>query len=176
MDTHQSLPFLRETLLFLTLVGVLIPLLQRLRVNQVLGFLVVGIALGPHGLALWVTDWPWLAYFSFPRAQGVQALAELGVIFLMFLIGLELSVPRMWAMRRWVFAAGSAQVLLSALAIGALAWAFGNRAPVAVLLGLVLSLSSTRRCGGQSGLADPGPGHSRQPASAPMVHPLELAA
>lgn len=143
MDTHQSLPFLRETLLFLTLVGVLIPLLQRFRVNQVLGFLVVGIALGPHGLALWVDAWPWLAYFSFPRAQGVQALAELGVIFLMFLIGLELSVARMWAMRRWVFAAGSAQVLLSALVIGALAWAFGNRAPVAVLLGLVLSLSST---------------------------------
>lgn len=143
MDHANALPFLRETLLFLTLAGLLIPLLQRLRINQVLGFLTVGIVLGPNGIGQWVSRWPWLADFTFPEVQGVQSFAELGVVFLMFLIGLELSPERLWAMRRWVFAGGSAQVLVTAVLIGLLAWAFGNSPEVATLLGLVLSLSST---------------------------------
>ena len=140
---HSSLPFLRETLLFLALVGILIPLLQRFRINQVIGFLVVGVIAGPNGSGSLVDEFPVLAFFSFPREQGVQALAELGVIFLMFLIGLELSIQRVWELRRWVFGAGVAQVLLSALLIGGLAWLFGNAPAVALVLGLVLSLSST---------------------------------
>ena len=143
MDHPVPLPFLRETLLFLTLVGVLIPLLQRLRVNQVVGFLVMGVAIGPYGAGSLVDSWPALAWVTIPRRQGVDALAELGVIFLMFLIGLELSLQRMWSLRRWVFGVGSAQVLLTAAALGGLAWAFGNAVEVAVVLGLVLSLSST---------------------------------
>jgi CPA2 family monovalent cation:H+ antiporter-2 len=143
MDHAAPLPFLRETLLFLTLVGILIPLLQRFRINQVLGFLAVGVLVGPHGIGLWVDQWPWLENLTFARLGGAQSLADLGVIFLMFLIGLELSAQRLWSMRRWVFAGGSAQVLLSALAIGLIAWAFGNTPMVAIVLGLVLSLSST---------------------------------
>lgn len=137
------LPFLRETLLFLTLVGILIPLLQRLRINQVVGFLVMGIVIGPYGIGSFVDDWPWLQWVTIPRRQGVNALAELGVIFLMFLIGLELSLQRMWSLRRWVFGLGTAQVLLTAVTLGGLAWAFGNSTEVALVLGLVLSLSST---------------------------------
>jgi len=143
MDHTVPLPFLRETLLFLALVGVLIPLLQRLRINQVVGFLVAGVVVGPYGVGSFVDDWPWLAWVTIPRRQGVNALAELGVIFLMFLIGLELSLQRMWSLRRWVFGLGTAQVLLTAMALGGLAWAFGNRPEVALVLGLVLSLSST---------------------------------
>jgi CPA2 family monovalent cation:H+ antiporter-2 len=143
MDHSVPLPFLRETLVFLTLVGILIPLLQRLRVNQVVGFLIMGVVIGPHGVGSFVADWPWLQWVTIPRRQGVNALAELGVIFLMFLIGLELSLPRMWSLRRWVFGVGSAQVLLSAVVLGGLAWAFGNQPEVALVLGLVLSLSST---------------------------------
>ncbi|HET8745837.1 MAG TPA: cation:proton antiporter, partial [Ramlibacter sp.] len=143
MDHSASLPFLRETLLFLVLVGILIPLLQRFRINQVIGFLVVGVVAGPHGSGSLAQDFPLLAFFTFPREQGVHALAELGVIFLMFLIGLELSIQRVWELRRWVFGAGAAQVVLSGLAIGAAAWAFGNTSSVALVLGLVLSLSST---------------------------------
>ena len=139
----HGFPFLRETLLYLTLAGVLIPLLQRLRINQVLGFLAVGTLVGPAGLALWADRWPWLSWFTFPRAEGVAMLAELGVIFLLFLIGLELSAARLWAMRRWVFGAGTGQVALTALVIGAIAAAFGNSLPASVVLGLVLSLSST---------------------------------
>ncbi len=143
VSSDPGLPYLRETLLFLVLAGLLIPLLQRLRVNQVLGFLAVGTVVGPQGLALWADHWPWLAWLTFPRAQGVAALAELGVLFLMFLVGLELSAKRLWVLRRWVFGAGAAQIVLTSLAIGGIALVFGNSAPAALVLGLVLSLSST---------------------------------
>jgi len=143
VEAHQSLPFLRETLLFLALTGILIPLLQRWRINQVLGFLAAGTLVGPFGLGLWATDVPWLAYFTFPQREHVVALADLGVLFLMFMIGLELSAERLWALRRWVFGAGSAQVCISAAIIGGLAYWFGNPLEAAAILGVVLALSST---------------------------------
>lgn len=143
MQEQHALPYLRETLLFLTLAGILIPLLQRGRINQVLGFLAVGALLGPFGLGLWANEAPWLGYFTFPRVEGVSALADLGILFLMFMIGLELSAERLWSLRRWVFGAGTAQVCASALVIGSLAYFFGNRLQAAVIIGFVLSLSST---------------------------------
>ncbi len=143
MQEHHAFPYLREILLFLTLAGILIPTLQRLRINQVLGFLAVGALLGPFGLGLFAADLPWLAYLTFPRADGVDALAELGVMFLMFMIGLELSAARLWSLRHWVFGAGTAQVLISAGLIGAVVYLLGHRVESAVILGIVLSLSST---------------------------------
>lgn len=143
MEHAAPLPFLHEALLFLILAGILIPLLQRLNINQVLGFLVVGVVAGPHGLGLWTDVWPWLKLLTFSDSHAVHNLAELGVIFLMFVIGLEVSADRMWSLRRWVFIGGSTQVLLSACVIGALAYAFGNALGVSAMLGLVLSLSST---------------------------------
>ena len=143
MQEDHAFPFLREILLFLTLAGILIPLLQRLRINQVLGFLAVGALLGPFGLGLMAGQSPWLAVLTFPRAEGVTVLAELGVLFLMFMIGLELSAARLWALRRWVFGAGSAQVGVSAALIAGAVLLLGQRVETAVILGLVLSLSST---------------------------------
>jgi CPA2 family monovalent cation:H+ antiporter-2 len=143
VQEHHAFPFLREILLFLTLAGILIPLLQRLRINQVLGFLAVGALLGPFGLGLMANQSPWLAYLTFPRVEGVTVLAELGVLFLMFMIGLELSAARLWSLRRWVFGAGSAQVLISAALIAAALLLLGQRVETSVILGLVLSLSST---------------------------------
>lgn len=144
MPEHAApLPYLRETLVFLALAGILIPVLQRYKVNQILGFLAAGVLLGPFGLLLWLGHLPWLENFSFLRVEGVRALGELGVLFLMFTIGLELSAERMWTLRRWVFGAGLAQVLLSALGIGGVALLFGNTLPAAIVLGLVLALSST---------------------------------
>ncbi|MDB5934087.1 MAG: potassium transporter [Massilia sp.] len=143
MQEHHAFPFLREILLFLTLAGILIPLLQRLRINQVLGFLAVGALLGPFGLGLMADRSPWLAYLTFPRAEGVTVLAELGVLFLMFMIGLELSAARLWSLRRWVFGAGSAQVCVSAGLIAGALLLLGQRTETAIILGLVLSLSST---------------------------------
>ena len=117
-EHHDGLPYLREALIFLALSGVLIPLLQRYRVNQMLGFLAAGVLLGPFGLWLWVGQLPWLQNFTFLSIEQVVALGKLGVLFLMFSIGLELSAERLCELRRWVFGAGTAQVLLSALAIG----------------------------------------------------------
>ena len=143
MHEQHAFPFLREILLFLALAGILIPLLQRLRINQVLGFLAAGALAGPFGLGLLAPRVPWLAWFTFPAGEGVSALAELGVLFLMFMIGLELSAARLWAMRGWVFGVGGAQVLLSAAALGGGLYLAGQTVASAAILGLVLSLSST---------------------------------
>ena len=143
MDAHGNFPFLKETILFLALSGVLMPLLSRLRINPVLGFLSVGVLLGPYGLASLAGTWPVLSWFTFARPEDVEFLAELGVIFLMFMIGLEMSVERLWSMRRLVFGLGGLQVGLSAAAVGALALWFGNSIEAAVILGVVLAFSST---------------------------------
>ena len=143
MPEHAAFPYLREIILFLLLAGVLIPLLQRLRINPVLGFLAVGTLLGPFGLGSMVHDLPWLGWVTFARPEDVATFAELGVVFLMFTIGLEMSVERLWAMRALVFGGGGAQVALSALVIGGIALKFGNTLEASVVLGLVLALSST---------------------------------
>ncbi|MGX4643414.1 cation:proton antiporter domain-containing protein [Massilia sp. SYSU DXS3249] len=143
MQEQHAFPFLREIILFLILAGVLIPTLQRLRINQVIGFLVAGTLLGPFGLGLLAAQFPEVGWLTFPSGQGVSMLAEVGVLFLMFMIGLELSAARLWAMRAWVFGAGTAQVLVSALLIGGAAWLAGQPVATAAILGVVLSLSST---------------------------------
>jgi len=148
VQEQHAFPFLRELLLFLSLAGILIPTLQRLRINQVLGFLAVGVLFGPFGLGRLAQGIgetrPMLAWFTFPNNENIAMLAELGVLFLMFMIGLELSAARLWAMRRWVFGAGSAQVLLCALLLGsAVHFLLGQRIDTSLVLGLVLSLSST---------------------------------
>lgn len=143
MQDHGGMTFLGEIVLFLVLAGVLIPLLARLRVNQVLGFLVIGCLFGPYGLGSFVADYSWLSHISFSRIEGVRVLAELGIVFLMFTIGLELSVERLIAMRHWVFGVGTMQVVVTGLVITAIAYYFGNSTESAVILGMVLSFSST---------------------------------
>lgn len=130
MQAH-GIPYLQEILLFLLVSGILIPVLERLKVNTVLGFLAVGMLLGPHALAL------------FARSEAVSALAELGIMFLLFTIGLELSVARLRALARWVFGAGTMQVVLTAAVLGGVAWWWQHPWKVAFLLGVVLSFSST---------------------------------
>lgn len=143
MHDAPAFPFLREILLFLILAGVLVPILQRLRVNQVLGFLTVGVVLGPFMAGPLAGAPPWLAALAFPAGPGVSLLAEIGVLFLMFSVGLELTAGRLWSMRRWVFGAGSAQVAFTASALGTALYAGGLSGAAAAILGLALSLSST---------------------------------
>jgi CPA2 family monovalent cation:H+ antiporter-2 len=143
VQEQHAFPFFREIILFLILAGILIPTLQRLRINQVLGFLAVGTLAGPFGLGLHASEFPWLAWLTFPSGPGISMLAEIGVLFLMFMIGLELSAPRLWAMRAWVFGGGTAQVLLTALLIGGAVMLLGLPFAAAAILGAVLSLSST---------------------------------
>ena len=109
----------REALVFLGTAGVVIPLMARLRISPVLGFLVAGLVLGPHSLGRLGADLPWLGWITITSQDAVDRLAELGVAFLLFTIGLELSFDRLWTMRRLVFGLGMSQVVLTTAAISA---------------------------------------------------------
>jgi CPA2 family monovalent cation:H+ antiporter-2 len=143
MDSHDILPHLREALVFFACAGIVIPLLERRRLSPVLGFLVLGNLLGPYGLGLLAQEQAWLGHLVVAEIDLVRALAALGVIFLLFVIGLDLSFQRLFDMRRMVFGAGLAQLLLSAAAIGLIAHAFGNGPAASLVLGLCLAMSST---------------------------------
>ncbi|MEP1031287.1 MAG: monovalent cation:proton antiporter-2 (CPA2) family protein [Alphaproteobacteria bacterium] len=143
MGSHATLPYLRETIIFLIAAGVMVPLFHRFRVSPVLGYLVVGGVIGPFGLGLLADDFPILSKVVISDIAGVQALAELGIVFLLFTIGLELSLERLWAMRRLVFGLGSLQVLVTSTIIGLIAFEFGNSVRASIVLGACLALSST---------------------------------
>lgn len=134
---------LHDAVVFLVAAGLVIPVVKRFRISPVLGFLLIGLAIGPHGLARFGEEYSWLRYLVIADTEGVYALAELGVVFLLFMIGLELSFERLWGMRRLVFGMGSAQILVTGVIIGGIAWAFGNTVQTSVLLGSCLALSST---------------------------------
>ncbi|MHC8328034.1 cation:proton antiporter [Pseudomonas sp. LB1P83] len=110
---------------------VVIALFQRLRLPPVLGYLCVGLMIGPTAFN-WVNE-----------SEELPDLAELGVVFLLFSLGLEFSLSKMIALRRVVFGLGSLQVLVSGLLMGALLILFGMPTTPALLLGAGLSLSST---------------------------------
>ena len=143
MDDYAHIPYLREIVVFLVAAGVLVPIMHRLRISPVLGYLIVGAVIGPFGLGLLADTWPWLGYAVIADLEGVQHLAELGVIFLLFMIGLELSIERLWAMRRLVFGLGSLQIVVTGTIIAVVAWEFGNSPAASIVLGACLALSST---------------------------------
>jgi len=143
MQPHDSIPHLREIVVFLVAAGIVVPFFSRLRISPVLGFLALGALLGPYGLGLFADDIGILRYAVIDDIEGVKPLAELGVVFLLFMIGLELSPERLWALRRLVFGLGTLQVTLTAVVIGMIAWAFGNPPGAALVLGMAFALSST---------------------------------
>lgn len=123
---------LQAAVVFLLAAVIAVPLAKRLQLGAVLGYLFAGVIIGPQVLG-WVGD-----------PQSVSHISELGVVLLLFIIGLELSPKRLWVMRKAVFGVGLAQVLLTAVVIGAVALlAFGQPLNSAVVLGLGLALSST---------------------------------
>jgi CPA2 family monovalent cation:H+ antiporter-2 len=140
---HANIPYLREILLFLAVAGLVIPVVHRLKMSPVLGFLCAGLVVGPHGLGRFVAAIPALDAFVIADPGGMAPIAEFGVVFLLLTIGLELSLPQLWAMRRLVFGLGAAQVAVTSIVIGVIAYLFGNALAGSVILGLCLSLSST---------------------------------
>lgn len=133
----------RDLVVFLTAAGVLVPLFNRIRISPVLGFLAAGVLLGPDGLGRFAHQGGWLSWLTIGDQGQVRQLAELGVAFLLFMIGLELSWARLKAMRRLVFGLGLLQVVGCALAIGVAFMALGQPLAGATVLGLGLALSST---------------------------------
>jgi len=134
---------LRGLLIFLVAAGIIVPLLHRLRVGTVLGFLLVGLALGPFGLGALSAQFPFIQYITFDDPRRAEPLAELGIVFLLFLLGLELSLQRLWQLRRYVLGVGLVQVIASAFAIGLIVRWSGITPPAGIILGLCLALSST---------------------------------
>ena len=136
-------PWLDELLVFLVAAGIIVPLFHWARVGAVLGFLLAGVAVGPFGLGQLVDEFPVLHFVAISDAEAVKPLAELGVIFLLFLLGLEISLSRLWSLRRYVFGVGTLQVAVATIAIGAVAFGAGQAAGTAMVIGLSLALSST---------------------------------
>ena len=132
-----------DALVLLGTAGVVIPLVRRFGFNPVLGYLGAGAILGPLGLGLFIDRFPLLYWFTVVDAANVSGLANLGVVFLLFLIGMELSYERLKAMHRLIFGLGSLQIILSTVVIGFVAALAGSRAPVPLILGACLALSST---------------------------------
>ncbi len=133
----------KEFLIILGVAGLVVPLFLRVGVNTVLAFLIVGILLSPGVLGQLVFSLPVLKAFVIADTDNLTAVAELGVVFLLFLIGLELSFERLNVMRRLVFGLGGLQVLVSFLAIAGISMGLGFDTRTALVLGAALSLSST---------------------------------
>lgn len=143
MEGHVSPGEYKDVVLFLATAGVIVPLFRRWRISPILGFLGAGVVLGPFGLGSLSATFPWLNYFTISNPEEIAQLAEFGVVFLLFMIGLELSWERLRLMRRWVFGMGALQVGLSLAAIAVAAMALGLAPAPAAAIGAALALSST---------------------------------
>src|SRR6056297_3615627 len=123
--------FLNEVFVFLLAAVVVVTLCKHLGLSSVIGYLLAGVVIGPAGVGL------------IGNAIEILHFAEFGVVLLLFVIGLELQPRRLWVMRKLVFGLGTAQVVVSAIAIGALLWLADVAPDTAALLGFALALSST---------------------------------
>lgn len=132
-----------DALVLLGTAGVVVPLVRRFKVSPVLAYLGAGAVLGPLGLGQFKDDVPLLKWLTVTDAENVAGISDLGVVFLLFLIGLELSYKRLMTMRRLVFGLGLSQVAICAAAITAIAALLVPSAAAAIIIGCCLSLSST---------------------------------
>ncbi|PSC04621.1 potassium transporter TrkA [Alsobacter soli] len=130
-DHPETTSFLAPILIFCLSAVLAVPLFKRLGLGAVIGYLVAGAAIGPAGLRL------------FTDANGVRTVAEVGVVMLLFVIGLELKPSKLLAMRRDIFGLGTAQFLATGVVIAGAAMGLGASARGATLLGVALALSAT---------------------------------
>jgi CPA2 family monovalent cation:H+ antiporter-2 len=133
----------KDVVLFLATAGIVVPLFKRFRISPILGFLGAGVALGPFGLGALAQRLPWLAPLTITSEAEIAELAEFGVVFLLFMIGLELSWERLRLMRRLVFGLGGAATVAAGVLIAAIAHASGQPAAASIVIGAALALSST---------------------------------
>ncbi len=133
-----------DLLVFLATAGIIVPLFRRIHVSPVLGFLLAGTALGPFGLGRLAANSPFIEAVTISDVDRAASLAEFGVVFLLFMIGLELSWERLARMKRLVFGLGSAQLIGSTVVIAALIFGvIGRRIETSLILGAALAMSST---------------------------------
>src|SRR5438270_7482021 len=134
---------LKDALVILGAAGIVIPAFARLKISPVIGFILVGMIVGPFGLGALAEHRPWLNPITITDPAGIEPFAEFGIILLLFAIGLELSFRRLVAMRRAIFGIGAAEMVLGTLLIGGGLWAAGEAPGSAAALGVALAMSST---------------------------------
>ena len=128
MENHG---FLQQALVYLAAGVIAVPLFRKAGLGSVLGYLIAGVAIGPWGLRL------------ISNPQTVLQFSELGVVLLLFLIGLELNARRVWALRRAIFGLGGVQVAATIAAVTAIAAALGQPLAIGLVAGMGLAMSST---------------------------------
>jgi CPA2 family monovalent cation:H+ antiporter-2 len=143
MESHLNPASLKEVLIVLGAAGVVIPLFYRLRINPVLGFMLVGVAVGPFGFGRLAGRLAWLSAVTIPDPGAIAPIARLGVVLLLFMIGLELSFERLWLMRRLVFGLGGLQIVICAALLGGIVLVFRPDPIAALVIGLAGAMSST---------------------------------
>ncbi|MGB6796198.1 MAG: cation:proton antiporter, partial [Xanthobacteraceae bacterium] len=143
MATTINVSAYSDALVVLGTAGILVPIVSRFGISPVLAYLGAGALLGPLGLGSLIKVFPPLFWVTVGDAKDVAGIAELGIVFLLFLIGLELSLSRLLTMRRLVFGLGSLQVVVTTALLAAAADHAGLSHSEAIILGACLSLSST---------------------------------
>lgn len=133
----------KDALIVLGTAAIVAPIVHRLKISPVLGFLVVGALLGPHGLGQLAHYSRAIDWLTVTGEKQIAFIADLGIVFLLFFIGMELSMRRLLTMRRLVFGLGGLQVFVSALVISLVALWLRQPPAAALIIGACLALSST---------------------------------
>lgn len=142
--SHEYLiSIISSVILFFSIAGVVVPLLNRFKLSSVLAYLICGIFIGPYGIGRFVDSFPMLEYFSIEDPEVVHTLGELGIISLMFMIGLELSLDRLKELKKLIFGLGTSQILITGAVVFLIALLFNNSLQSSILLGASFALSST---------------------------------
>src|ERR1700754_1920716 len=132
-----------DALVILGAAGIVIPTFARFKISPVIGFILVGMLVGPAGLGTLVSNYPWLYHVTITDPHSIEPFAEFGITLLLFSIGLELSLKRLWGMRSAVFGVGAAELFGCAAVIGGALLIGGSSWTAGLGLGLALALSST---------------------------------
>ena len=133
----------KDALIVLGTAAIVAPVVHRLKISPILGFLVVGALLGPYGLGQLADYSRAIDWLTVTGEKQIAFIADLGIVFLLFFIGMELSMRRLITMRRLVFGLGGMQVSLTAIAISLAALWLGQPPAAALIIGACLALSST---------------------------------
>ncbi len=155
MHSPLENPAFIDAIVILGAAGIVIPAFTRFRITPIIGFILVGILLGPSGLGSLQNQHEWLRFVTINDREAIEPFAEMGIILLLFSIGLELSFKRLWSLRRLVFGVGAAELLASGLIIGSVLYLLGQNPAGALGLGLALALSSTALVLPMSGTKSP---------------------
>ncbi|WP_082788253.1 cation:proton antiporter domain-containing protein [Sphingorhabdus sp. M41] len=155
MHSPLENPAFIDAIVILGAAGIVIPAFTRFRITPIIGFILVGLLLGPSGLGSLQSQYEWLQFVTISDRESIEPFAEMGIILLLFSIGLELSFKRLWSMRRLVFGVGAAELLASGLIIASVLYLLGQNSAGALGLGLALALSSTALVLPMSGTKSP---------------------